>query len=95
MADRPDAGLTKGAALDLYFLEHRAKLLDIAAFLDRVERASGEEDFRLRAFRETLALLTDGEPERARRVLEKLSDATTEPIDSSRAGKGAVGAPPE
>ena len=26
-----------------YFLEHRAKLIDIAAFLDRVERAGGDE----------------------------------------------------
>ena len=36
-----------------YFLEHRAKLLDIAAFLDRVERAGGSgDDFRIRAMPE-------------------------------------------
>ena len=29
-----------GAVVDRYFLEHRAKALDIAAFLDRVDRAS-------------------------------------------------------
>ena len=35
---RPSS-LTKGQVLDRYFLEHRAKLIDIAAFLDRVDRA--------------------------------------------------------
>jgi hypothetical protein len=89
--------LTRTEIVDLYFLEHRAKLIDIAAFLDRVDRASAAddtaEDFRLRQFRQALALLLDGEDERARRVLELLSDPTTEPIDSAGV-KGASGAWP-
>jgi hypothetical protein len=86
--------LARSQVVDRYFLEHRAKLIDIAAFLDRVERADpcGEgEDFRMTAFREALQILFSGEPARARRVLERLSDPTSEPI--AKAGvKGASGA---
>ena len=39
-------------------MEHRAKLIDLAAFLDRIERAAGEpgqrDDFRMIAFRAAL-----------------------------------------
>jgi hypothetical protein len=84
--------------VDLYFLEHRAKLLDIAAFLDRFDRADDEghpEDFRMAAFRQALTVICDGEPQRARRVLSLLSDHTREPIDKAPL-KGAYGAyPPE
>lgn len=86
--------LSRSQAVDLYFLEHRAKLIDIAAFLDRVDRADPHgagEDFRMAAFRKALEILGSGAPGRARRVLETLSDPTTEPI--ARAGvKGASGA---
>jgi hypothetical protein len=77
-----------------YFLEHRAKLIDIAAFLDRVDRAEAQgegEDFRMAAFREALQILNRGESGRARRVLDLLSDPSAEPI--AKAGtKGAAGA---
>ncbi len=43
--------MTRDEALNLYFLDARSKLIDIAAFLDRVERSPGEDDFRLRSFR--------------------------------------------
>ena len=89
---------TRDRVIDLYFLEHRAKLIDIAAFLDRVDRAApdGEgkaEDFRLRAFRQALAILSDGREDRARRILELLSDPTDQPIDAAPT-KGAAGAWP-
>jgi hypothetical protein len=80
--------------VDLYYLEHRAKLIDIAAFLDRVDRADPEghsEDFRLAAFRQALAALASGEPGRARLVLDLLSDPTAAPIAKAGA-KGASGA---
>lgn len=79
--------------MDLYFMENRAKLIDIAAFLDRVDRASGEADFRLDAFKRALRELSGSQPERARNVLLSLSDPTTEPIDRAP-GKGAAGAWP-
>ena len=92
-ADAKPAGtpLTRAQAVDLYFMEHRARLLDVAAFLDRVDRTPGADDFRMQAFRRALALLQDGKPERARRVLELLSDPSSEPV--AKAGmKGATGA---
>ncbi len=84
--------------VDLYFLEHRAKLIDIAAFLDRLERAAdgnAPTDFRIEAFRRALAVLSDGGPDRARRVLELLSDHSADPIESAAGMKGAFGACPQ
>ncbi len=80
-----------------YFLEHRARLLDVAAFLDRLDRASGgvrPDDFRMAAFKKALAVLADGQGERARRILTLLSDPTQEPIASAAGMKGAHGACP-
>lgn len=82
--------------VEAYFLEHRAKLIDIAAFLDRLDRADdkGETstDFRVEALRKALALLDDGEGERARRVLEHFSDMSTAIPQSAEGMKGALGA---
>ena len=85
--------MTRQQVLDLYFMENRAKLIDLAAFLDRVDRATGEADFRLHALKEAMQHLSDGKPERAKNVLLALSDSTTEPIDKAP-GKGATGAWP-
>jgi len=85
--------MTRQQVLDLYFMENRAKLIDLAAFLDRVDRAGGEADFRLDAFKQAMTHLGDGKPERAKNVLLSLSDPTTAPIDKAP-GKGAVGAWP-
>ena len=83
--------MTRNELLDLYFMDSRAKLIDLAAFLDRVDRGTGDADFRLAAFREALKELAGGKPTRARDVLLALSDPTSEPIAKSP-GKGAVGA---
>ncbi len=63
----PSIPADRKRVLDLYFLEHRAKLLDLAAFLDRYDRAGGEGDFRIDAFREAVKILTEPAPGRARR----------------------------
>ncbi len=85
--------MTRREILDLYFMDARYKLIDLAAFMDRVERAEGGEDFRMQAFREALKELGKGNKERARSVLLAFSDPTTDPI--SKAGsKGATGAWP-
>ena len=86
--------MTRDEMLDLYFADARSKLIDLAAFLDRVERAEGEEDFRLRAFRAALGKLSSAEREKARAVLLTLSDPTTEPLEAATT-KGAAGAWPE
>jgi hypothetical protein len=85
--------LSKRAVVDRYFLEHRAKVLDIAAFLDRIDRAEGDgaDDYRADALRACCAILLDGKPDRARRVLELLSDHSSEPIAKAPM-KGATGA---
>ena len=90
--------IDKQRVVDDYFLEHRAQVVDIAAFLDRIDRAGGgdsvgvgHDDFRVKALLEGLRVLLDGEGSRARRVLEVFSD----PGDGLRelAGeKGACGA---
>ena len=99
----PTCPLTRRQVIDAYFLEHRAKALDIAAFLDRVDRArpgadaadgDGDDDFRLDALRRALRILLEEEPGRAARLLDVLSDHTTEPIASAAGMKGAHGAPP-
>ena len=92
---RDSLPLKRSEVIDMYFMEHRAKVIDVAAFLDRVDRAQndadGYDDFRMSAFRDSLKLLLDGKPNRAKRVLELLSDPTNEPIPKAPM-KGALGA---
>jgi hypothetical protein len=74
--------MTRQQVLDLYFMDARAKLLDLAAFMDRVDRAEGPEDFRMKAFRKTIAVL-DGKKNRAARVLLSFSDPGKAPIPAA------------
>lgn len=85
--------MTKQQVLDLYFLDARHKLIELAAFLDRVERADGKNDFRLKAFRAALEKLTGSKKQRARTVLLAFSDLTKQPV-ALATGKGACGAFP-
>ena len=77
--------------LDLYFLDARHKLVELAAFLDRVERAKGTDDFRLKSFRAAIAKLAGKKKNKAKNVLLAFSDPTTQPI-AKAAVKGACGA---
>jgi hypothetical protein len=86
--------MTRQQILDLYFIEARFKLIEIAAFMDRVERSEGEEDFRMAAFREALTELGKGNKEKAKQVLLAFSDPTTEPIPAATT-KAACGAYPK
>ena len=74
-------------------MEARAKLIDLAAFLDRLDRAEGEPDFRLTGFLTALQQLGSSDPNRAKKVLLSLSDPTTEPIPAATT-KAASGAWP-
>jgi hypothetical protein len=94
LPENPDRYMTRQQVLDLYFMEARAKLIDIAAFLDRVERAEGEDDFRIKAFRRALQQLPQVKDDRAKGVLLGLSDPSTEPI-ARASTKAAAGAWPE
>ena len=86
MADRKNI-------LDLYFLDARARLIDIAAYMDRGDRADGETDFRHDAFRKALKALDSGQPDRAEKVLQAFSDPTADPIPAATT-KAACGAWP-
>jgi hypothetical protein len=86
---------TREQVINMYFLEHRAKLLDVAAFLDRLDRArpnTSSVDFREAALKEAVRILIDGQPQRAKRILDLLSDSTTEIPQSAHGMKGASGA---
>jgi len=74
-------------------MDARHKLIDLAAFLDRVERAAGEDDFRIKAFRQALGELGKKKSRKARQVLLAFSDPTTRPIARATT-KAACGAWP-
>jgi hypothetical protein len=77
--------------VDLGFMDSRSKLIDLAAFLDRVQRAGQEEDFRVQALKNALTLLSQDKPQRAKDVLLSFSDPSTEPIAKATM-QGAIGA---
>lgn len=90
---------TRSQVIDLYFAEHRIKVIDIAAFLDRVDRTvpdqtGNRQDFRLAALKRALAILQERQGQRTQRVLELFSDPTTDPIESASGMKSAHGAYP-
>lgn len=76
----------------MQFIDARARLIDLAAFLDRLERHGGGDDIRLRYFREALPILMEDRPDRAKAVLEKFSDHTSE-LSETAPFQGASGAP--
>ena len=83
---------SKQDILDLYFMDARCKLIDIAAFLDRMDRFDGDADYRFDGFHEALdAMLKPGDQSRAQAVLNTLSDQTVEPIPKAII-QGAFGA---
>jgi hypothetical protein len=73
--------------LDLYFIENRSRLLDLASFLDRIDRYEAAEkaktDYRYKALIKTIGLLLETSPERTKAIQVALSDPTTEPLDSA------------
>lgn len=85
---------TGRALIDEYFIENRTRLLDVAAYLDRLDRAGDGDatsDFRVRAFREALAVLCEGDFPRVDRIQMIFSDPTTEPLPAldQKSARGA------
>lgn len=86
---------SKKEVLDADFAAARAGVLDIAAFLDRVDRVDrgeGEADFRYRALMEALPLLSASGAGRVRAILEALS-YRDDAVPETAAAKAACGAP--
>jgi hypothetical protein len=77
--------------VDLGFMDSRSKLIDLAAFLDRVQKAGQDGDFRVQALKNALTLLSQDKPQRAKDVLLSFSDPSVEPIAKATM-QGAIGA---
>jgi hypothetical protein len=77
--------------VDLGFMDSRSKLIDLAAFLDRVQRAGQDGDFRVQALKNAISLLSQDKPQRAKDVLLSFSDPSVEPIAKATM-QGAIGA---
>jgi hypothetical protein len=76
--------MTKRQLIDEYFIENRTKLIDIAAFLDRLDRSldGGQEmDYRMEAFREALSVMSGAATSRVHQIQMIFSDPTTEPLE--------------
>jgi hypothetical protein len=85
--------LTATQIIDEYFIENRTRLLEMAAFLDRLDRADPDQagrDFRMQAFAEALDALS-GPGERLTRIQLLLSDPTIAPLEALDR-KSALGA---
>lgn len=82
----------KKEILDLQFIETRHKLVDLAAFLDRIDRHPGGPDYRFDAMKRAMPILLEDRPDRARAILDAFSDRSTEPIPQATF-QGAFGAP--
>jgi hypothetical protein len=86
--------MTATQLVDEYFIENRNRVIEVAAFLDRLDRAdaaAADRDFRVRALAEALTILAGGGANRVREIQMLLSDPTTEPLPALDR-KGAVGA---
>jgi len=83
---------SKQQLLDLQFIEIRHKLIEVGAFLDRIERHEGESDYRLTALQKALPLLQESGTGRAKAILEALSDHSTGMAETAPY-QGAFGAP--
>jgi len=86
--------LTATEIVDEYFIETRNRIVEVAAFLDRLDRADpavAESDFRVRALAEAIDVLSSGSTSRVRDIQMLMSDPRTEPLPALDR-KGAVGA---
>ncbi len=83
---------SKKDLLDLQFIDARHKLIEIAAFLDRIDRHPGDTDYRFEAMKNALPILLSSQPGRARTILESFSDSSTA-LSTSAPFQGAFGAP--
>jgi hypothetical protein len=86
--------MTKSQVLDQYFITARHQLLELAAFLDRVERAEGAADFRLAALRRALPLLQRARGPRVAKILLALSDPSRKPIARATTQSACGACPP-
>lgn len=75
--------LTTRQIIDEYFIENRTRILELAAFLDRLgrsaDRAAWTSDFRMQAFSRALETLAAQSKDKVSQVQILFSDPTTDP----------------
>ena len=77
-------GLTQQQLINEYFLEYRSKILDVAAYLDRLDRATeknAEDDFRYQGLVKSVEILNSNEKNKAVAMQMILSDPNTELLE--------------
>ncbi len=80
----PKSPLTQKQHIDAYFMEQRNRILEIAAFLDRLDRVDAQDandDFRVVALRKAMSELTSEEPGRIERIQMIFSDQNLELLE--------------
>jgi hypothetical protein len=82
MATPAHTNLTASDICDQYFMETRCKLIEIAATLDRMDRAAERSklngDARLAFIQDALAILASAAPNRAEAILRRYSLPATD-----------------
>lgn len=88
--------MTSKEVMDAYFIENRWRILEIASFLDRVDRSknpeAGRKDFRHKALMNALKILLESDEGRTEALQRNFSDLSTEPLKKGPAFKGTFGA---
>jgi hypothetical protein len=83
MATKGTCPLTTAEIIGEYFIENRTRLLEIAAFLERLNRsadsADAREDFRIAAFHQALGVVASNAPGKMDQIQLIFSDPTLEP----------------
>jgi hypothetical protein len=86
--------MSQQALIDEYFMEYRAKLIAVAAFMDRMERSTeqnGEEDFRFKALKEAIDVLSGEESDKVYKMQMIFTDRDATLLDE-RDRQAAYGA---
>lgn len=93
MSAQVASSLSPVQLVDEYFIENRNRIIEVAAFLDRLDRAdpSVRQDFRVRVLSDALRIVSSDSPNRVREIQMLMSDPTVEPLPALDR-KGAVGA---
>lgn len=83
-----DCPMPAQKALETYFLDNRARLLEIASFLDRIDRypdsSAAKNDFRYQSFLMALRHLLSTERGRTKGIQLIFSDMSAEPLEAVR-----------
>lgn len=83
MTKKGTCPLATSQIIDEYFIENRTRLLELAAFLERIDRsADGADslaDFRMAAFHRALRVLASDTTDKMDEIQLIFSDPTTEP----------------